>query len=239
MKSMLDYSSVLIALGGLCWITIYVEAVRIGFRDKSYAIPFWAIGLNFSWEAFYSIFSLKEEGASLQSVVLVLRLLLDLGVLITWFKFGRKHFPENPGYQWFVPWSMLVIIISFILQFAFAMQVGFIPARDYAAFLQIFVMSLLFIAMLARRKHRKGQSMIIATVKLFGSIFLTILFGILGTDDFHGPNYFLLTIGIMSCLFDLIYIALLSKARLYEKKDHSASMRHREATGGEFDSFRV
>ena len=31
----------LVALSGICWTVVYVDAIRIGFRNKTYAIPFW------------------------------------------------------------------------------------------------------------------------------------------------------------------------------------------------------
>jgi hypothetical protein len=219
MESISPFSTPLIVLGSLCWITVYAEAVRVGLRDKSYAIPIWVIGLNFSWDVIYCFLAWRFEGQSPQAIIFTIRFFLDILVLYTWFSFGRKHFPANPGESWFVPWSLLVIVAAFALQIAFIMQVGIYPGRAYAAFLQNLVMPLLLIAMLARRKRRKGQSMIIAAAKLTGTLALTIPFGILGTDEFKGPNNLLLVIGILSCLFDVIYLSLLSQADPYEKKE--------------------
>lgn len=219
MESTPDYSSLLIFLGGLSWITIYAEAVRVGLRDKSYAIPFWAVALNFSWGVLHTFFAGKTEGASLAVAMIALRLVLDMAVLYTWFKFGSRHFPEKPGEGWFVPWSLLVIAVSFALPGAFIMQFGDYPGLAYTAFLENFAMSLLFIAMLARRKRRKAQSMVIAVAKLTNSLSMTTLFGLLGVEVLGGPNNLLLVIGLLSCLFDLIYLALLSQANPYEKRD--------------------
>jgi hypothetical protein len=214
-----EFSILLTLLGSVSWITLYGEAVRVGLRDKSYAIPFWALGLNLSWAVIYTVFAGKIEGPSHQVVLTAVRIVLDILVLYTWFRFGVKHFPSNPGEKWFVPWSLLVIAACFILQGAVILQFGLYQSLAYTAFMQNLAMSLLFIAMLARRKRRKAQSMIIAFAKLTGSLAPTILYGVVGTELFHGPNYLLLTIGILSCLFDMIYIALLSEAKPYEKKE--------------------
>ena len=32
------------------WSVAYIECIRIGFRDKTYCVPLFAIGLNFTWE---------------------------------------------------------------------------------------------------------------------------------------------------------------------------------------------
>jgi hypothetical protein len=219
MESIPDYSSLLILVSGLSLITLYAEAVRVGLRDKSYAIPLWAIALNFSWAVMHTFYAGKIEGPSLPVFIIAARLVFDIAVLYTWFKFGARHFPEKPGEGWFVPWSLLVIAVSFVLPGAFIMQFGDYPGLAYAAFLENLAMSLLFIAMLARRKRRKAQSMIIAVAKLTGSLSMTTLYGLLGVEVLGGPNTLLLTIGALSCLFDLIYIALLSQAKPYEKKE--------------------
>jgi predicted neutral ceramidase superfamily lipid hydrolase len=239
MESSPIFLNLLIIVGGLSWITLYGEAVRVGLRDKSYAIPLWAIGLNFSWAVIYTIFAGRLEGPSHQVVLTSVRLVLDILIFYTWFRFGVKHFPSNPGEQWFVQWSLLVIAVCFILQGGVILQFGLYSSLAYMAFLQNLAMSLLFIAMLARRKRRKAQSMVIAYAKLTGSLAPTILYGVLGTALFHGPNYLLLVIGILSCLFDLIYISLLSKAKPYEKKEQTTTIIQRNMTGGEFDAFRV
>lgn len=219
MESTQDYSKLLVLLGGLSGIVLYAEAARVGLRDKSYAIPVWAIGLNFSWAIIHTLLAGKIEGASLPVLIIAVRIALDCVVLYTWFKSGGRHFPENPGERWFVPWSLLVIAVSFVLHSAAIMQLGIYPGLASTAFLQNLVMSLLFIAMLARRKRRKAQSMIIAFAKLTGSLASTILYGVLGVETLDGPSDLLLVIGSLCCLFDLIYIALLSQAKPYEKRE--------------------
>jgi len=219
MESMQDYAYLLIFIGGVSWLTIYAEAVRVGLRDNSYALPLWAVGLSFSWELIHTFLIGRAEGASFQVVIVGIRALLAIAVLSTWFKFGVKHFPSKPGESWFVPWSLLVIVVSFVLHSAFVMQFGVSPGLAYSAALQILAMSLLFISMLTRRKTRRGQSMIIAVAKLTASLALTIHFGVLGVEALGGPNNLILTIGTLSCLFDLIYLLLLSDAKPYEKRE--------------------
>jgi len=38
-------------LSGICWTAVYIELIRVGFRDKACGMPFWALGLNIAWEA--------------------------------------------------------------------------------------------------------------------------------------------------------------------------------------------
>ena len=48
-------------VSGLAWTVVYVDAIRIGFRDRSYAIPAAALGLNFAWEAIHASHPWPQE----------------------------------------------------------------------------------------------------------------------------------------------------------------------------------
>jgi hypothetical protein len=39
---------ILTIISGLCWTIVYIDGIRVGLRDKSYAIPFYALALNFA-----------------------------------------------------------------------------------------------------------------------------------------------------------------------------------------------
>ncbi|WP_314196352.1 hypothetical protein [uncultured Arthrobacter sp.] len=38
-------------VSGVAWTVVYAEAIRLGFRERTYAIPAAALALNFAWEA--------------------------------------------------------------------------------------------------------------------------------------------------------------------------------------------
>ena len=52
----------LTAISGLAWTIVYIDAIRIGFRQKTYAIPMAALGLNFAWESTYAVHELAARG---------------------------------------------------------------------------------------------------------------------------------------------------------------------------------
>lgn len=210
-------SDFLLVFSGICWMIVYIEAVRAGFRDRSYAMPFWALGLNYAWEVMHSVLAWKEEGLALQVAINMIWALLDLIVLFTYFRFGRRYFKERAGL--FIPWSLMILAVSVVIQIAFIMQFGIYQGRAYAAFLQNLLMSVLFINMLSERGSTEGQSLVIAAGKWLGTLAPTILFGILGTDVFNGPNRFLLVIGLLCSLFDLIYIIRLARMVSDKKRD--------------------
>ena len=42
-------------LSGIGWVIVYEECIRLGFRQKTCAMPFFALGLNFAWELIYTL----------------------------------------------------------------------------------------------------------------------------------------------------------------------------------------
>jgi hypothetical protein len=216
---------VLTIISGVCWTIVYIDGIRIGFRDKSYAIPFYALALNFAWELLYTYFGFRTNGVTVQNVFNAVWFCFDVGILYTYFKFGRKYFPwgssNNPGKEsgvkpphskWaFVAWSILGIITAFAVQYAFRREFGVSKAAAYSAFPQNLVMSILFIGMLAQRGSREGQSVTIAVNKWLGTLAPTILYGAIGEGGFPRGSFLILTVGILCSVFDVIYIWLLAK----------------------------
>ncbi|HAK1573060.1 TPA: hypothetical protein H1082_001961, partial [Listeria monocytogenes] len=42
-------------LSGIAWTIVYIELIRNGIKHKTYAMPLFALSLNFAWEVIYSI----------------------------------------------------------------------------------------------------------------------------------------------------------------------------------------
>ena len=57
----------LTVISGICWTVVYFEGIRVGLRDRSYAIPFYALALNFAWELLHTIYGFRA-GASVQTI---------------------------------------------------------------------------------------------------------------------------------------------------------------------------
>jgi len=210
---------ILTLISGICWTIVYIDGVRLGFKHRSYAIPFYALALNFAWELLYTYYGFQST-ISVQAVVNAVWLVFDIGILITYFKFGRKYFPARvPGYSRasgdaggaFLGWSVLALIAAFCIEFAFRKEFGVRVGAGYSAFLQNLLMSVLFIAMLVRRASREGQSLTIAVSKWLGTLAPTILFGIIGDGGFPKGSFLIVVVGFLCSVFDLIYIRLLLK----------------------------
>ena len=191
-------------ISGIAWTIVYIDAIRIGFKDKSYAMPLFALGLNLGWETLYAYNSLTGGGGpSLQGIINACWALFDLGIVYTYFRYGRRYWPKAFSTSAFVGWSILVFVVSFALQLGFFAEFGGHLAARYSAFLQNLLMSVLFIGMLVSRRGREGQTLLIAVAKWLGTLAPTILFGVLE------QSLFIIVIGAFCSVFDLIYIGLL------------------------------
>jgi hypothetical protein len=215
---------ILTVISGICWTIVYIDGIRLGFKHHSYAIPFYALALNFAWELLYTYYGFQSP-IGVQAVVNAVWLVFDIGILITYFKFGRKYFPASvPGYKAaaadgkvtasaFIGWSVLTLIAAFCVEFAFRKEFGVRVGAGYSAFLQNLLMSVLFINMLVRRGSREGQSLTIALSKWLGTLAPTILFGIIGDGGFPNGSFLIVVVGTLCSVFDLIYIGLLLKTK--------------------------
>jgi hypothetical protein len=218
-------------VSGICWTVVYIDGIRLGFRHRSYAIPFFALALNISWELLYAFHGFKTAIGA-QTVINAVWFVFDVGILVTYFKFGRKYFPWSypsaiadgtdkttgaegaDGSKFFIGWSILVLVAAFCFEFAFIREFRVNVAAGYSAFLQNLLMSVLFIGMLVRRGSREGQSLTIAVSKWLGTLAPTILFGIVGDGGFPNGSFLILVLGLLCSVFDLIYIWLLRQTKL-------------------------
>src|SRR5262245_61513392 len=127
-------------LSGVCWTIVYIEGIRLGFRDKSYAIPFYALALNVAWELVHTYLGFRA-GVDVQTIINAVWFIFDLGILYTYFKFGRRYFSPGIPASSFPSWSILILCASFAVQYAFVLEFGASAGGGYAAFLQNLLMS--------------------------------------------------------------------------------------------------
>lgn len=215
---MIEVSMLLTLLSGISWMIVYEECIRLGFKEKTYAMPYWALGLNFAWEFIYTVSDVVFEahgpvtGMTLAQVIVnAVWVGLDAVILYTYFRYGKKEWEIRTDKKGFAFWSVLGIACCFTLQIAFIVEFGFVMAAQYSAFLQNLLMSVLFIQLYAKRQSMEGQSLLLAAAKWIGTLAPTILMGILTF------NVIVFTCGVFCSIFDLIYIGLL----INEKKKNT------------------
>jgi hypothetical protein len=204
----------LTALSGVAWTIVYIDSIRIGFTQKTYAMPIAALGLNIAWEWTYAARDLATDPQQLQAWVNLVWALADVVILATFFRYGRSEFPGFVSRPLFISWGIVIVITSLIIQWLFIAEFGTagMKAAQYSAFLQNLLMSGLFIAMFVARRGPRGQTLLIAFAKWIGTLAPTILFG------FINGSLFVIGIGLLCSVFDLAYLGLL----IWAKRDPSA-----------------
>lgn len=205
----------LIIISGVCWMIVYLMSIYIGFKDKSYAMPFFALALNLCWEALYAYVYLTHPiGEKLswirpQGYISLLWFLFDVAILYAFLKYGKKEFSTFSTEKYFYPHVILGLVMAFASQYMFYYHFE-LDGPLYSAFVQNLIMSIAFIYMLENRKTRRGQSLIIAYAKFIGTACATVYCGILQ------PYPFALVLGIFCAIYDIIYILRLDKTPIYQ-----------------------
>lgn len=208
-------SSFFIALCGIGWIVAYIEALRVGFRDKSYGIPFITLALNFTWEVYYTYQGYLVFGSHVSTYVNCIWVLIDIGILYTYFRYGNQEVKK--GKSTFYTQAIVFISACFLLQHFAFQWLGIVNGALYVGYFINFLMSFLFVRMYFRRPDLKGLSLLIAIPKCIGTFSTTILFGIIGSKTAGGVHEPILYIGLIIFLTDLVYVTLLAKRKKLRK----------------------
>jgi hypothetical protein len=214
-------------LSGIAWTIVYIDAIRVGFKFKTYAMPVAALGLNIAWESINAVHGLTTV-VSAQAVINIAWAAADVLIVYTFFRFGRADLPAFVTRRLFIGWGILVFATAYAVQSLFIVQFGWTDAARYSAFLQNLLMSGLFIAMFVARRGGRGQTLLIAISKWIGTLAPTILLGVIGNSPF------ILGIGLLCSVFDLTYIGLLLWARRNPKALGGAGA---DTVTGESDSL--
>jgi hypothetical protein len=193
----------LTALGGIAWTVVYVEAIRVGFSQRTYALPAVALALNVAWESIYAVWGLTTD-PGLQATINLVWAVADLAIVATFVRYGRRELPSFVGRGAFLAWAVGLFATAYAVQWSFVVEFGYAPGARYSAFLQNLLMSGLFVSMFVARRGPRGQSMTIAVAKCVGTAAATYVFGV------HEHSAFILTLGVLCAAFDVGYIGLLA-----------------------------
>jgi len=199
-------------LTGLLWSITYILIIKQGFRDKASGMPMAAICANISWEFIFS-FVYPHEG--IQRIINIIWFTLDIIIMVQYLKFGRKEFGKNIPIKFFYSVFLLTLTLSFSIIIATVYEFNDLEGK-YAAFAQNLMMSVLFIALLVKRRSMKGQSIYIAFFKMIGSFIPALAF------YFYFSSVLINLFSAATFLFDLIYFALLYNQ--FRKKEECFAM---------------
>lgn len=193
------------------WMISYSIAIYKGIKEKSYAMPFFSLCLNISWEMLYFKKVINGgDGGLIWIIIDSIWLILDAGILITYFLYGKKYYPDKLK-KYFWGFSIFQLIIAMLIMNEFYTTYPF-HAKINAGFFINIVMSMLFIDMLVKRNGKEGQSIILAITKFIGTLATTTLSGFC----FGAISRISLVLGGISAILDIMYIYLLI---IWDKKE--------------------
>lgn len=207
------------------WMITYVALIWRGVKDRSYGMPIVALALNLTWEfTFFAVLTpygsldsaLVPGGAWKAQLVFGICLLLDIGILYTYFRYGFRHFEGKYtlSHRLWVAYSVALLAFCFLvihsaalffMQFDTYFHHDQIEAAKLIAFIQNAVMSLAFVAMFHMRNSIDGQSFTIAWTKFLGS---SLTVGPIYLMQ-HPDNYFAWVIIGTMFLADFWYMILI------------------------------
>lgn len=182
---------------GVLWTAVYILIIRLGFREQTYGMPITALCANISWEF---IFSFLYPHNPPQNYVNIVWFAFDLVIVWQTLRFRRVAFERE---RLFYPALILGLLVSCGVILTITVEFNDWDGK-YAAFGQNLMMSILFIAMLLKRRDVSGQSIYIALFKMLGTLLPSLLFFL------RFPTSSLLNfLYVAIFVFDLIYVILL------------------------------
>jgi hypothetical protein len=82
-------------------------------------MPITALALNITWESMYAVHDLMTS-VSIQPFVNLIWALADLGIVYTFFKFGRSELPHFVTRSMFAAWAALIFAACLVAQWLFS-----------------------------------------------------------------------------------------------------------------------
>ena len=177
-------------------------------------MPLLALCMNFCWETLSLVDYIVRDGTNLLSLITYgLWTLLDIGIIITYTRYGKKETNDlikgfifvkyTNNSKWFIirTLSVLMIVLSVIL-----LMYKYVDNwKGYFVFPNNLIMSVQFLIFPFIRQGSRGQSMSIAITKCIGTLCATM------TMILSYSNAVIIGIGLVCFAIDIMYIVLLLK----------------------------
>ncbi|MEH6590981.1 MAG: hypothetical protein V7746_12015 [Halioglobus sp.] len=191
--------------GFLLWGIGYALVIRRIVKTRFVEVPIFAVCGNITWEFLWGFYFETDMGLLL---VWFYRLgaMLDVGILISVFLYGRKQLISSAVNKHYVPMVIGALVMWTLLYLAFQKQGYDLPLGSNSAYLVNLVMSVLYIMLALNLKDPHLLSIPIGWLKGLGTGMVTV-FVFLAYPD----NLFVQVISVIVGVLDLIYMALLYK----------------------------
>lgn len=218
-------------LSSVFWTLAYILIIWRGQKDRTFGMPLTALAANLSWEVIFLYITLKEDPYDMRLALILPWTLLEVAIVSQCFRYGREDF-SSPFVKKNFHSGLLAIIIFVFSVLVFIIREFSDALGWYVAFGQNLMMSVLFVAMILRRNHLKGQSLGIALSKFLGTFFaflfslfwspasLHIHWKALLPDQYTPISPLLVIFYIGIFIFDLLYIYLVLNMKKEFKREY-------------------
>jgi hypothetical protein len=195
-------------VAGIFWCAAYLLIIKRGYQDKACGMPVLALCSNFAWEIL--ALTLRRRPEIMPAAYMWVP--PDLVIFCQCLLYGRSDVTIPFVRKYFRPIVVATFAYAVALTYFFEVRLHD-DLRYYTAYIGNLAMSVLFVAMLQRRRSSRGQSMYIAVSKLLGTLIVTLESLRLGRDP-QPALMALLGGGIL--VLDVTYAAMLHRRLLEE-----------------------
>ena len=194
------------------WALAYILIVYKGFRNKTWGLSIFCIGLNLVFEVLYGFFI--PNANALSKVGYIIWALIDLAILMTYILYGKRDLPV-PYQRYFPLWILFVFGMSILYQLAFFFTFSQQEATQYSSFLQSLIISISLIWWYINKKNLEAQSVWIAVLILIGNVTVAAEVG----GGIWQYNIFVLLMGIGMFVCNILYLFLMLRDKLSQKRN--------------------
>jgi hypothetical protein len=200
----------LLLIFNVYWFITYFLVIRRGFIEKTWGIPMIGVTLNLAWDisgaGFLSIFlpdSIHMNSPVFQSIINIGFVIAYSIITYQMLRYWRSDFTTLTPFEFYFFWLLAQVMSFFII------VIGSIELNDplifKMGFVDNFISSAFFLAMLYRRPALLGQSIYIGLSKLIGTAAVSLsslIFPWPGTEGSPLMPFLFLAIFVL----DVVYV---------------------------------
>jgi hypothetical protein len=159
-------------ISGIFWTITYILIFHRSIQDRIIGMPMVALCMNIAWEFIFSFIYPSDKP---QLYVNYIWFCFDLAIVTQYLKLNKSAFSKYLPEKIFYPAFCSVLAIGFFNMLFATTELGTKLGSHYTAFEINLIMSVLFIYILLSSDRTQGQSISIATTKMIGTAFASVM----------------------------------------------------------------
>jgi hypothetical protein len=159
-------------ISGIFWTITYLLILQRSRQDRIIGMPLVALCMNIAWEFIFSFIYPSDKP---QLYVNYIWFCFDIVIVTQYLKLNKSAFAEHLPKKLFYPAFFSVLVLSFFNMLFATTELGTKLGSHYTAFEINLIMSVLFIYILLSSDRTQGQSIAIATTKMIGTAFASVV----------------------------------------------------------------